>query len=345
MKAVVVEEPGRIAVREIAEPAPDPYQALTRNVCASICNTTDLRIFRGDLYFVTEYPTILGHEGVGRVIEVGEKVRNFHAGDLVSRPWASPPPESGLHETWGAFAEFGLVTDLPAKAQDGLAEIKPERAPDQIAAPSDADPVALTQMITLRETLSLLRNMGVQRGQSLLVFGAGPVGVSFSMLARQIGMDPVVVVGRRDEPLQRAREFGRATHVVNNTKESVPEVVRGLTGGRGADWAIEAIGTDAVMRDALAAIGPDGKVALYGTPAKGEVGSALRSGPEISSVRPNEGAAAEEIFDWVAGGLIPAREFVTHEVPLAEAAEGMRLLEAKEDFKVLLWMEPPAKSP
>lgn len=342
MKAVVIEDANVVRVRDVPDPAPGPYQALTRNVCASICNSTDLKIAHRDLHFVTAYPTILGHEGVGRVIQIGEKVRHFRVGELVSRPHASPPPGSGLHESWGAFAEYGLVTDTRAMAADGLATLDATHAPDQIAAPPDADPAALTQMVTLRETLSLLRNLGVRRGESLLIFGAGPVGLSFSMLARQLGLSPVIVVARRDEALRRALEFGRATHVVNNTSESVPEAVRRLTQGRGADWAIEAIGADAVMRDALACLKPDGKVALYGVPGAAEVGSPLRSGPRISPAQPNEGAAAGEIFDWVGRELIPAREFVTHELPMTEVAQGLRLLESKQAFKVLLWMGPRA---
>jgi len=343
MKAVVVEDANKLSIREVPEPGPPgPYRALTKVVCGSLCNSTDLEIFHRQLHFVTDYPTILGHEVVGRVIAVGEKVRNFRIGDLVSRPRACVPPELLLYESWGGFAEYGLVTDVRAIVKDGLTPVKLGRVPDQIAAPPDADPVALTQMVTLRETLSVLRNLGVKAGDSVVIFGPGPVGVSFSMLARQIGLDPVIVVGRREEPLERARTFGRATHVINNTTDNVPEIVRELTGGRGADWAIEAIGTDAVMPDALAAINPQGKVALYGVPDASEVGSALRRGPQISPRRADEGAAAEEIFDLVGKGLIPAREFVTHELPMVEAAEGLRLLEAKQAFKVLLWVEPPA---
>jgi threonine dehydrogenase-like Zn-dependent dehydrogenase len=341
MKAVVVEDANRVVWREVPDPPrPGPYQALTRNVCASICNSTDLKISHRTLYFVTNYPTILGHEGVGRVIEVGEKMRTFRVGDLVSRPRVNPPPESGLYESWGAFAEYGIVTDVRAMADDGRAEIKPERLPDSIPAPPDSDPVALTQMVTLRETLSLLRNMGVKAGESIVVFGTGPVGLSFSMLARQIGLDPVIVVGRREAALERAKTFGRATHVINNSRAKVPEVVRELTGGRGADWAIEAIGTDAVLPDALAAMNAHGRVALYGVPDASEVGSPLRRGPHISPAQPNEGAAADEVFELVGKGLIPAREFVTHELPMAEVAEGLRLLERKEAFKVVLWVEP-----
>lgn len=339
MKAVVVEDANRVVVREVPKPERlGPYDALTRNVCASVCNSTDVKIAHRTLYFVRNYPTILGHEGVGRVIEVGEKVRNFHVGDLVSRPHVDPPAESGLYESWGAFAEYGVVTDSWAMAQDGLVEINPNQLPAQIPAPPDADSVALTQMVTLRETLSFLHSMGVTAGESIVIFGTGPVGVSFSMLARHIGLDPVIVVGRRKASLERAKSFGRATHVIDNTRDKVPDVVHGLTNGHGADWAIEAIGTDAVMPDALAAVKPEGKVALYGMPDASEVGSPLRRGPQMSPAQPNEGAAAEEIFDLVARGAIPAREFVTHELPMSEAAEGLRLLETREAFKVVLWI-------
>jgi len=341
MRAVVVEDANRVVWREVPDPPrPGPYQALTRNVCASICNSTDVKIAHRTLHFVKDYPTILGHEGVGRVVEIGENVRSFHVGDLVSRPRVNPPPESGLYESWGAFAEYGTVTDVRAMAADGLVEIKTERLPDSIPAPPDADPVALTQMVTLRETLSLLRNLGVKARESIVIFGTGPVGLSFSLLARQIGLDPVIVVGRREAALERARSFGRATHVINNTREKVPGVIRELTGGRGADCAIEAIGTDAVMPDALAAISADGRVALYGVPNASEVGSSLRRGPRISPAQPNEGAAADEIFELVGKGLIPARELVTHELPMAEISEGLRLLETREAFKVVLWAEP-----
>lgn len=341
MKAVVVEDADRVCVREVPDPGkPGPYHALTRVVCASICNSTDLNIAHRKLHFVTQYPTILGHEGVGRVVELGEKVRHFRAGDLVSRPHANPPQGSGLYESWGAFAEYGIVTDRRAMVEDGAAEVEPGPAPNQIAAPPDADPVALTQMVTLRETLSLLRNMRVKPGESIVIFGTGPVAVSFSMLGRQIGLDPVIVVGRREEALERARTFGRATHVINNTAESVPQVVQRLTGGRGADWAIEAIGSDAVMQDALDSIGPSGQVALYGVPEASEVGSPLRRGPRISPAQPDEGTTAEEISDLVARDLLPAREFVSHELPMERVVEGLRLLESKQAFKVLLWMEP-----
>jgi len=337
MRAVVVEDANRVVVRDVPEPRPPgPYEALAKVVCGSLCNNTDLKIAHRQLHFVKDYPTILGHEVVGRVVEVGSEVRSFGPGDMISRPHAAVPPETGLFESWGGFTEYGLVTDTRAMAEAGLTTERPT----QIPAPPDFDPVALSQMITLRETLSFLSNLGVTAGQSVLIFGTGPVGVAFSLVADQLGLSPRIVVGRRQAALERALHFGRATHVIDNTRERVPEAVRRITGGAGVDWAIEAIGADAVLPEAFDSLNAAGWVGLYGVPPAAEVGSPLRRSDRVKQAAVVEAAANETIMDWVTRRLVPAREFVTHELPMAEVARGLELLERKEAFKVALWMEP-----
>jgi len=334
MKAVVVEEAGKVTIREIPKPAiQEAYDALVEVVCGSICNATDMKIVHRQFDWVTDYPCVLGHEVVGRVLEVGPKARHLKVGDLVSRPHANPPLESGIFENWGGFAEYGLVLDCKAITEDGLAERS-----DHLVVSADFDPVAATQMVTLRETLSFLNLLGVQAGRSLVIFGAGPVGISFSLLAKQLGMNPIIVVGRRAVSLERALSFGRATHVIDNTRENVPDAVRRITGGSGADWAVEAIGTDAVMQDALESLNDDGLVGLYGIAAIGDGTSALRQSERVRAPIPDEAAAHKTIVDWVSQGLIPAREFVDIELPMLEAVKGLELLESKQAFKVLLWM-------
>ena len=335
MKAVVVEDAGRVVIREVPRPRiAGPYDALTKIICASLCNSTDHKIVHRRFDWVRDYPTILGHEAVGEVIELGPQVRTFKVGDLISRPHAAPPPESGLFEHWGSFAEYGLVTDTAAMAEDGLAD----RPPAQLAAPADFDPAACTQMVTLRETLAFLMSLGVSFGQSIVIFGAGPVGLSFSMLAQQLGLSPVIVVGRREDALRRALNFGRASHVINNQSQRVTENVRQITGGAGADWAIEAIGTDAVLRDAVDSLSPTGRVGLYGAPAIGDGVSSLRKCDRAVLPVFHEAQAHKAILDWVSQGLIPAREFISHELPMEDVVTGLRLLENRMAFKVLLWM-------
>ncbi len=337
MKAVIVEDAHEVSVRDIPAPTlQSPYDALTRVICGSLCNSTDLKIVHRQFDWVADYPLVLGHEVVGRVVEAGPSVRSFHVGDFVSRPRAAPAAGTGLSEGFGGFCEYGLVTDTQAMAEDGLTE----SSPSQLAAPADCDPAALTQMVTLRETLDFLKTMGVRAGQSLLIFGAGPVGLSFSLLARHLGLGPVIVVGRREEALRRALDFGRATHVINNRQERVPEAVKALTAGAGADWAIEAIGTDAILQDALDSLREAGRVGLYGVPPRDDGHSPLRQSARVLSAPIVEARTHEAILDWTRRGLIPAREFVTHELPMADVSRGLRLLESREAFKVLLWISP-----
>ncbi len=337
MKAVVVERPGETAVREVPDLRPiGPLEARVQVVCGSLCNGTDLKIVRGTLSFVQDYPAILGHEVVGRVVEVGERVRTFRLGEFVSRPHAAPPSDSGLSEAFGGFSEYGIVTDVPAQREAGLAA--EDDWYDQFPAPADSDPVALTQMVTLRETLAFLTALGVRDGQSILIFGTGPVGISFSLMARQLELSPVIVVGRRREALDRAVSLGRATHTIDSSRENVPQRASEITQGKGADWAIEAIGTSAVLQDAIDSLSPTGFVGPYGIAPAQEYECPMWGSERIKSVDFREETACETIGDWVSRGLVPAREFVDRQLPMAEVARGLELIESRQAFKVLLWV-------
>jgi len=328
MKAIIVEEVNKLGVRDIPEPEAGEYQARVKVVAASLCNSTDAKILHGE--FAGPPPTILGHEAAGKIIELGSKVRNYKVGDLVVRPRIGPIPELGLSCSFGSFIEYGLVWDRWAQAEDE-GEERPWH--DQTTAGPDWDPMALVQTITLKETLSFLRNFGVGSGHSLLVFGTGPVGLSFSLWARYLGCDPVIVVGRRDAACERAIDFGRATHTINNKKQGVPAAVREIVAG-GVTHAIEAIGENDVLRDCLDSLAPDGQVGVYGVPPASQGRSPLLDDPRIASAGPCEAMADEEVLAAVEAGKIPAREFVTHELDYTECERGFELLASREAFKV-----------
>ena len=333
MKAIVAEEVNKVGIWDVPEPEAGEYQAKAKVVAGSLCNSTDTKILHAE--FAGPLPAILGHEAVGRVIEVGPKVRNYKLGDLVVRPAVGSYPELGLSAGFGSFVEYGLVTDAWAQAEDEGRE-RPWHA--QVAAGADWDPQTLVQMITLKETLSFLRNFRVGKGHSLLIFGTGPVGVSFSLWGRYLGCDAVIVVGRRDAACKRAVSFGRATHTINNKKQNVPEAVREIT-GEGVTHAIEAIGENDVLRDCLDSLAPGGQVGIYGVPPSSQGRSPLLDDPRISSAGPNEAMVDEEVKNAVKAGRIPAREFVTHELDCTDCARGFELLASREAFKVGLRFE------
>lgn len=331
MRAVVVESPGGLSIRDIPEPEPGEYDAKVKVLAGSLCNGTDTKILHGQ--FGEPHPTILGHEAVGEVIAVGSKVRNYSIGDLVVRPHAKPPKKLGLTESFGAFVEFGLVTDSWALAEDKGQKIDPDRLPQQTRADSSWDPLTLVQSITFKETLSFLRNFGVKKADSLLIFGTGPVGISFSLWGPYLGCKYVIVVGRRDKACERALTFGGATHVINNQKENVPEAVWRITGS-GATHVVEAIGNDSLLPDCLASLSQGGKVGIYGAPPKDQPRSPLREDARVVEVRVNEAMVDKEVLDLIQAGRIPAREFVSHELAFTECNKGFQLLKRREAFKV-----------
>ena len=329
MKAIVVEEAGRLAIRDIPEPAMGPYDARVEIVAGSLCNSTDTKILHGE--FAGPLPAILGHEAVGRIVEIGSRVRNYRIGHLVVRPRIGAVPELDLSSSFGSFVEYGLATDAWSLAEDEGKE-RPLAHP-QIAADGSRDPQTLVQAITLKETLSFLRNLGVNKGQSILIFGTGPVGVSFSLWAGYLGCDHVIVVGRRDEACARAKDFGRATHTINNKRERVPGAVRKIVEA-GVTFAIEAIGDNDVLCDCLDSLAPDGQVGIYGVPPASQGRSPLRDDSRISSAGPREAMVHEEVMTQIRNGSIPARDFLTHELDYTECAHGLDLLASREAFKV-----------
>lgn len=329
MKAIVVEEAGRLAIRDVPEPKMGEYDARIEIVAGSLCNGTDAKILHGE--FAGPFPTVLGHEAVGRVVETGSKVRNYRLGDLVVRPRIGGVPELNISCSFGSFVEYGLATDVWAQAEDEGRE-RPF-AHDQIASDGNCDPQTLVQAITLKETLSFLRNLGVNKGQAILIFGTGPVGVSFSLWGRYLGCSHVIVVGRRDEACARAKDFGRATHTINNTKESVPDAVRNIVNG-GVTFAIEAIGSNDILRDCIDSLAPDGQVGIYGVSPASQGRSPLSDDPKISRVGPCEAMAHKEVMAQIQSGNIPARDFLTHEIHYSECARGFELLASREAFKV-----------
>jgi len=179
MKAAVVEKPGQLVVREVPDPVVGPYDALCDILYCATCTATDRHIIEGNFPFGMEYPAILGHESIGRVRELGPKVRNFQPGDHVTRAGATPHPEVGLHIGWGAFAEQGIVRDCLAMDEDGVAnDGYPFFRMNQVIPPS-LSPADATIIINWRETWSYLTRMRVGYNDRVLVLGTGGVGLSF----------------------------------------------------------------------------------------------------------------------------------------------------------------------
>ena len=193
MKAAVVNKNGQLEVWEVPMPQLGPYDVLCKMCYGATCAGTDIHLMDGLHPNPIAFPTILGHESVGRVVEVGAKVRNFRVGDLVSRVGAPVGLLTELNASWGGFAEFGIARDHWQMRRDGVDATQwNSYRVNQIIHPA-IDEKTAPMLITWRETLSYANRIGVGPGKTVLLIGSGANALSFAAHCCNLGAQVVAV--------------------------------------------------------------------------------------------------------------------------------------------------------
>ena len=342
LKAAVTDGKGSVWIEDVPAPEPNDYQCLCRMLACATCTGTDRKHIQDKLPWRQDYPGILGHESIGEVVEVGAKVTAFGRGDLVLRPTAVYPGErlGGFSSLWGGFAEYGLVTDAAAMRRDdpsaetnNYVRFQQKLPPDLGVSPADA-----TMVITLKETASYVASVGVKMLTSAVILGAGSVAFSMCRFAKVFGGSPVIVVGRRDEPLAHARKLG-ADVTINAREADVAQAVRDATDGEGADIMIDATGNAEFAKACMPALAADGVVAFYATYPADDTTRETLDPARVRRGSTAEDAAHPYMMDAVRLGLVNLADFYSHRMPLAEIAEAFDMLDRKKAFKIVLEME------
>ncbi len=340
MKAAVVDGQGGIQVQVVPDLQIDAYQALVKMKACAICNGTDSKIVAGKLPFVQEYPGIIGHESVGEVIQVGEKVSKYKIGDLVFRPGAFYPEGAELTSCWGGFAEYGIVSDRESMQSAGLAT--PGFAVMQQVITQPIDPVNATILITYKEALSWLQIFKASPGESVLIWGSGPVGLSFTYFAKLLGCFPVIVCGRRDSSLQDALAMG-ADHVINTTKEDVLKTVRSLTNQQGVQKIVDAVGDFELVSQSIPMLAPGGDIGIYGIASgddeakKPVIDPGMRYVPwGLKVMGPDEAGAHQQMMDFIRLGLVNPGFMVDEVIDLKDISHGFSLVRQRKAKKVVV---------
>jgi threonine dehydrogenase-like Zn-dependent dehydrogenase len=258
MKAVVWHGVGDIRLDDVAEPTlQEPEDAIVRLTSSAICGT-DLHFVRGTMAGMKP-GTILGHEGVGVVEALGENVRNFERGERVvicstiacgscsycragyyaQCDRANPNgPQAGT-AFFGGPEPTGPFDGLQAElARIPFAHTGMVRLPDEV---SDDQAIMISDIFPTGWSGAELAD--VSDGDTVVVFGAGPVGVFAVVSANLQGAARVICVDQHEDRLAMARRAGAET--VDFSVEDPIDAIRELTGGIGPDRAIDAVGIDA----------------------------------------------------------------------------------------------------
>ena len=343
MKALVYHGPGRISWEEKPRPPlQEATDAIVRITTSTICGT-DLHILKGDVPAVTD-GRILGHEAVGIVEETGPGVSAFKKGDkvLVSCITSCAKCDFCRKAMYSHCRRGGwILGNLIDGTQAEYARI-PYAETSLYALPPEADEEALVMLSDIFPTgfeCGVL-NGRVQPGDSVVIVGAGPIGLSALLTAQLYSPAQLILIDQDENRLNAARSLG-ATQTIDSTDGKAAEKVMALTGEMGADTVIEAVGLPATFELCQKLVAPGGRIANIGVHGKSVTLhlETLWSRSITLTTRLVDTATIPMLLKAVLSGRIDPTKLVSHRFALADVmkAYGTFSNAAKEKaLKVIL---------
>jgi len=266
MKAARLHAIKDFRVDELSVPQPRGEQLLIKVGACGICGSDIPRIFELGTS-KQKYPLTIGHEFGGIIVSVGEKADS----NLVGKKGALFPCIPCRKCSSCASGDYAMCLDydyLGSRSDGGFAEY--------CLVPSAWHFVESTNPLTSQETLAMvepctvaqhaIRKSGLNAGNSIIIFGAGPIGIMVARWAKIFGADPVVLVDVVDEKVKFAEERGQIT--LNASAQDILTEFQKLNGGKPADVVIEGTGTSAALNQAIDCVKTFGTIVLMGNPHK-----------------------------------------------------------------------------
>lgn len=346
----------RLQIRDVEVQAPRAGEVLVRMAAGGICHS-DLHAMTGHL--VASLPAILGHEGSGIVADVGPGVTSVKAGDHVIPLWRlSCGTCEYCSDGRPALCPEGTQIRMTGRLLDGSTrftldgqEIKhfagvssfaeysviPARAVLKIPEDFPLDRAALLGCAVITGVGAVFNCARVRPGSSVAVFGAGGIGLNVIQGAAIAGAEKIIAVDILPNKLEFARQFG-ATHTINGSTANAVEQIRALTDGKGVEYAFEAIGLPATMRQAYDSLRKRGMAVVVGvTPMTAEVSVPVMSlvyeeriltGSVYGSSRP--AIDIPKLIALYRSGKLKLDELLTRRYPFAQINEAYDALERGE---------------
>jgi len=387
MKAARIHGPRNVSYDTVDDPRLEQDRDIILKVTATAICGSDLHIYSGGL--PQPRPMTLGHEFMGIVEEVGKGVRNLKRGDRVVVPFpiacgtcffcnhhlpghcenSNPEhygPEGGLLTQKGG-ALFGY-TDLYGGYDGGQAEYVrvpyadygPRIVPDNL---TDEQVLFLTDIFPTGYTGVDWGN--VQGGETVAIFGSGPVGIMAAKSAWLRGAGRVVIVDTLQYRLDKAKQAANCETILwEDGAKEVVEQIRAMSGGRGADVCIEAVGFEPdrnlldraksvinfekgstkVLEACMSAVRRGGIVSVLGVyPTHYDnfpIGQFFDKGLIIKGGQAPAHKYIDQLLDYVKEGKVKLDDIITHRLPLSEIAHGYKIFKEREDDCVKVVLTP-----
>lgn len=389
MKAVCWQGANSVTVETVPDPKIiNPRDAIIKVTATTICGS-DLHIYDG--FIPSMQPgDIIGHEFMGEVVEIGSKVKKLNVGDRVvvssivgcgscyfcqNQSWSlcdNSNPSGRLQEPLFGFGTsaifgyshlFGGLAGSQAEyirvpfADFGAVKVPKELTDEQVLPLSDAFPTGYMGADMCE----------IQPGDTIAVWGAGPVGLFAMKSAYLLGAERVIAIDRFPERLQLARDFAKA-ETINYEEVDPGEVLKEMTGGRGPDACIDAVGLEAhgmgpmgafdkvkqavrletdrfhVVRQMMLACRKGGILSIMGVYGgfvdKVPLGAAFNKGLTFKMGQMHGQKYMPMLVDRVMNGEVDPSVVFTHHMPLDEAKQAYEMFKHKEDNCVKILLKP-----
>ncbi|MCF7934429.1 MAG: zinc-dependent dehydrogenase [Spirochaetia bacterium] len=343
MKAGVFTKIDTIEYREIEKPVITDSDMLIRVRAAAICGT-DSRILHGNKTKGVRIPSVIGHEFSGEVVELGSEVKDFSIGDRVCVDPVLPcgncqyclngmenvclNREAIGYEHDGCFAEYVRVPGAFIRSRNV------QRLPESVSWVSGA----------LAEPLGCVINgqnkLHISPGETVVIIGAGPIGLMHCMLAKASGASRVIVSEPTALRRNAARAYG-ADVLVDPIAESLEKTVLELTDGVGADVIILAIGNPRIVNEALRIGAKGARVSFFAGFSKDDMPQV-----DVNLIHYNElvivGSASlkrkdlKTALNLIGTASVNVEQMATHQFPLEQIARAFEVAEKGDAIKVVL---------
>jgi alcohol dehydrogenase len=323
MKALVYHGPGQRGWDDVPDPTIiDPTDIVVRIDTSTICGS-DLHILKGDVPETTP-GTVLGHEAVGTVQEIGASVSTVAVGDRVLLSCISAcgrcryckEARYGQCLGGGGWIFGHLIDGLQAEyARVPFADNSVFKVPDQL---SDEQVLFLADILPTAYEVGVL-NGNVSPGDVVAIVGAGPIGLAAILTARLYTPGRIVAIDLADARLESAAKFGADTTINNGREDALAQVME-LTDGLGADVALEAVGVPDTFELACQLIRPGGRVAnigVHGHPATLHLEKLWTRDVTITTGLVDT-KTIPQLMKLVAGGQLDPTVFATHHFVLKD---------------------------
>ena len=344
IKALYFPEINKVELKNVKKPVlKNSTDVIVKVTTTTICGS-DIHIIKGAI--PTQPGFVLGHEYVGIIESVGKDVKNFKAGDRVIGPpapycgkcepckngYVSHCANGGIHgagitrgDIPGVHAEYTCVPH----ADSCLLKVPDNLTDEQVIFVSDIASTGYTG----------IEHSGLKEGETIVIFGCGPVGMATILTAKLHNPDKIIVVEKSETRLKKALKIG-ATHAIS-TDEDVLKNIAEYTNNKGADVVIDAAGLDITINQGIDCLGIGGRMFLVGIPKKP---INIQSNNFYKNITFSMGLGdlknISGLLNQVNEGNLDLTPLISHTMPLDDIESAIDLVQNKPDEVVKVIIKP-----